>query len=425
MAAAVGKEYASWLTSVATLFVCLAALLKFVLLVKRAYFTPLRAVPGPWYAPWTNLVLKWKVISGQRTIYIHDLHQRYGPYIRIAPDEVSVFDVEGYKTIYKSFNKSPWYETFTDARSSPGLFAMTDPNKHNVRRRLFAPLFSNTAVLKLEPIVREKVNLAVEKIKRDASTGTADLLKWFTFMATDLIGQLSFGRSFEMLEREERPKYMDDVDAQLVISGLRTELPLLWNVIRWVPIPAIRKLREARDRLNAFGEAAVQSHKDYLARTKDIEKQATTFFSRFLDPSKRTTELSDFDIASEAGNLVVAGSDTTALNSMWLVYALLHPRNAAVKEKLVKELDTLPLNAPARDILNLRYLQKVVDESLRLYGSAASLPRIVPPEGASIGGYFFPAGLTISSQSYTLHRDPVSFQDPERYEQISMTTVSG
>lgn len=31
-------------------------------------------------------------------------------------------------------------------------------------------------------------------------TGTADIFKWWTFMATDVIGELSFGESFRMLE---------------------------------------------------------------------------------------------------------------------------------------------------------------------------------------------------------------------------------
>lgn len=30
--------------------------------------------------------------------------------------------------------------------------------------------------------------------------GVADVFKWWMFMATDIIGELSFGRSFDMLE---------------------------------------------------------------------------------------------------------------------------------------------------------------------------------------------------------------------------------
>lgn len=50
-------------------------------------------------------------------------------------------------------------------------------------------------------MVLENVELAIHKIQERMDTdGSADLLKWFFFMATDIVGQLSFGESFHMLE---------------------------------------------------------------------------------------------------------------------------------------------------------------------------------------------------------------------------------
>ena len=45
---------------------------------RVALFSSLRKVPGPWYAPWTNLVLKLQVIKGTRLHYIHAMHMGYG-----------------------------------------------------------------------------------------------------------------------------------------------------------------------------------------------------------------------------------------------------------------------------------------------------------------------------------------------------------
>ena len=76
------------------------------------------------------------------------------------------------------------------------------------RRKLFARGFSKSYLREhWEPVVREKTALAVEKIKRDASNGTADLLKWWTFMATDIVGVLGFGESFGMLELGKVSRY--------------------------------------------------------------------------------------------------------------------------------------------------------------------------------------------------------------------------
>ena len=77
---------------------------------------------------------------------------------------------------------------------------MTNARDHAARRKLFGPPFAKSAISSREDLIREKVNLAVDKIKQDARTGNADLVKWWQFMAADTIGELSFGKSFGLLE---------------------------------------------------------------------------------------------------------------------------------------------------------------------------------------------------------------------------------
>ena len=54
-----------------------------------------------------------------------------------------------------------------------------------------------------EDLLQERTTQAVERIKRDAVSGGADILKWWTFMATDVIAELGFGESFGALENGE------------------------------------------------------------------------------------------------------------------------------------------------------------------------------------------------------------------------------
>lgn len=168
-----------------------------------AFLSPLRRIPGPWYTHFTHLILKWHVISGNRVHYIHSLHQRYGPIVRVAPEEIAISDFEAFSTIHKiggGFLKSAWYDGITPDRE-PGIFVMRDPHQHAARRRLFARAFSVSSLLaNWEPVIREKTELAVQKIKEDAQNGGADVFKWWTLMATDVIAELSFGESFRMLE---------------------------------------------------------------------------------------------------------------------------------------------------------------------------------------------------------------------------------
>ncbi len=170
----------------------------------RALRSPLATVPGPWYSRFTHLVLKYQVMRARRVFYVHDLHRRYGPIVRLTPEEVAVADVGAFAQIHKigsGFNKSPWYDTITPDRS-PGIFTMRDPHRHSARRRLFAQPFSNSALMRnWGSEIRSKVEMAVSRMRQDAVAGEADVFRWWTLMATDLITHLCFGESFRMVEQ--------------------------------------------------------------------------------------------------------------------------------------------------------------------------------------------------------------------------------
>lgn len=185
----------------------LLALIAFGLAVLHIAVSGIRSqlssLPGPWYSKFTHLVLKFHIVAGRRIHYTHDLHRRYGPIVRVAPDEVAVSDVEAFSQIHKigaGFLKSQWYDSTTPGRE-PGIFAQRDPRLHAARRRLFAQAFSNSSLQRnWETEIRAKVQLAVARIRADAVAGEADVMKWWTLMATDVIAHLAFGESFHMLE---------------------------------------------------------------------------------------------------------------------------------------------------------------------------------------------------------------------------------
>ena len=163
-------------------------------------------MPGPFYARFTNLPLKVAVITGRRTFLVHELHQKYGPVVRVSPSEVSIVDAEACRTIHKAgsgFPKSPYYARFID-KPVPTLFAMMSSKEHSERRRIFARAFSKTEIRSTwETMVKETIELALDRIAGDLESGKADIMKWLLFMATDVSGQLMFGESFRTLENGE------------------------------------------------------------------------------------------------------------------------------------------------------------------------------------------------------------------------------
>ncbi|KAK0631189.1 putative sterigmatocystin biosynthesis P450 monooxygenase STCB [Lasiodiplodia hormozganensis] len=412
---ALQSSLASSPTSMAVLLIGITTLIFILQKLHHALTTPLRAIPGPWWSHITHYPLKLANIRGQRVHYIHALHQKYGPVVRIAPDEVAIADADAAKTIHRpgsGYEKAAWYKQFVQGNAD-GMFDMTDAKRHAARRRLFARAFGKSEIRgRWEGMVREKVELAVQRMGEEMRRGEeTDCLKWWTFLATDVSGHLMFGESFRMLELGKKNDYIHTLESTMQGSGIRAELPFLAAIGKLLPHPTLQAMFNANDRLLAYGTRAVTSGKQASGGS------GASIFAQ-LDPDAQKESpfpFTDLDIRVEAGNLIVAGADTTAVSLTYLTYAVL--ARPELRARLEDEVAGLRGEWGDRECEALPLLNAVVNETLRLYGAApGSLPRAVPPGGATLGGYFLPGGATVSTQAWSLHRDERLWRDAERFD---------
>ncbi|KAF6811305.1 cytochrome p450 monooxygenase [Colletotrichum plurivorum] len=397
--------------------VCLAfvAITSIIRIISTARRSPLKHIPVPWYATFTHHVLKYHTVTGRRMFYIDALHRRHGPVVRIAPDEVSVADPDGYVSIHRmgsGFNKSRFYMDFI-GRGEPGIFTMTDPKQHAARRKLFARAFTVSSLREnCETLVREKVELAIDRIRSEAVRSSADVHEWWSLMATDVIGQLSFGESFEMLENGKKNNYVQALDAVVSATTLRYELPLLHSFVSRFPTKSMRHLTTTRGEIAAYSRKAV----DNMRQSKGDNK--SNLFATIMAESEagEKTELTDNVIRGEAANMLFAGSDTLSSSLTYLVWAVL--KRPGLQRRLEEEFAGLDDGFDDEALEKLPLLNAVINESLRLYGAVpGTTPRVTPPAGATIGGYHIPGGTIVTTQVYTMHRLPEVFPDPLKFDE--------
>ncbi|KAH6698497.1 cytochrome P450 monooxygenase [Leptodontidium sp. MPI-SDFR-AT-0119] len=389
-----------------------SVLLSIIRMLHRAYFGPLSKVPGPWYAQLTRLRLKAAVFLGNRAQYIHTLHLKFGPVVRIAPKEVSVADPEGFRAIHQvgsPFMKSKWYEsTNCGPVDAPlGIFQMTDAKDHAARRRMFARGFSMSQLReRWESGIREIVEMAIASIRRDIDTrGSADILKWFIFMASDVSSLMMFGEPFQNLDKGTKQPYIEAIENMgLATSFVQEMRPLYW-LGRMIPLKAFRSIFYARDDLLNQGIYAMQQTK--------IRQDKTIFTTVAEKLEVDESKLGDYDAAIEAANLILAGSDTTANTLTYLIWSVL--TRPELRKIVEDEVATVPLED--KHIEKLPVLNAVIEESLRLYCAVpGTLPRVSPSGGWTFCGYYIPEGVTVGTQAYTIHRDPTIFPNPEGFD---------
>jgi cyclooctatin synthase len=119
-------------------------------------------------------------------------------------------------------------------------------------------------------------------------------------------------------------------------------------------------------------------------------------------------------VYDEVVTMLIAGTQTTADALSWTCYLLTqHPH---VLQRLQSELDETLGDREVRyaDLGNLRYLQQVIAETLRLYPSTWMLMRR-PVVDVDLGSWTIPAGSTVLFSIYALQRDSALYELPEQF----------
>lgn len=81
------------------------------------------------------------------------------------------------------------------------MVTTSDVKYHRRHRKLLSAGLAETSLKTVEPSIVSKVNLCVQRMGEEMEKrGIVDVYKWFVFMTADVIGDLSFGESFHMLE---------------------------------------------------------------------------------------------------------------------------------------------------------------------------------------------------------------------------------
>lgn len=76
--------------------------------------SPLSKIPNAhWSSPFSALWILWTRYKIQENRTLHAAHLKHGPVIRLAPNEISIDDVAGLRTVYAGgFEKGQWYSIF-------------------------------------------------------------------------------------------------------------------------------------------------------------------------------------------------------------------------------------------------------------------------------------------------------------------------
>ncbi|KAK8048381.1 Cytochrome P450 [Apiospora phragmitis] len=405
-------------------FACCVLLALAASYVWACLASPLRQVPGPPSSLFTSWVLKWHEFRAGRTRYVHRLHLRYGPVVRIAPREVAFASAEGVKEIYgaggSGYDKTEFYDLF-QVYGRRTMFSTLNKQDHAKRKRVLADRYANTNVLRSASMdgIKERSKRFVDRCSKSIG-GSIDLFvrsHFSPFLAriflnssqvfmimlltvSVIISSTPMGPTRFRTRKTRRScgKSLSTI-AFKVHRLLSYYNPGLHAIVKNI-LALFSKPRETPLADNLV-----------LTATSKSDPLEFTLLSRMQD---KNYDLEQLDMAAECTDHMAAGIDTTGDALCFLMWEISQPRSLHVQQRLQEEIQSTTPDTPFD---KLPYLDAAVMEGLRCFPAIPmSLPRYVPPGGRTIDGYYIPGGTIVSAQAYSTHRiDRRVFPEPERF----------
>ncbi|KAI8052164.1 cytochrome P450 [Syncephalis plumigaleata] len=187
--------------------------------------SPMTAIPGPWHTKFTLMGHMYNLAMGVSWKTLSHLHDEYGSIVRLGPNEVSITDMDALRTILSThkFRKGKVYAGLR-FRSDDNIVSVSDPDVFKSRKKLISPAFSNVSLQQISPAVTEMCNIKlINLIDNHIKKGdTIDMMKTFMSLTLDIITELCFGKTLNMLNNENHHIHpmLDDVSLlTIAVSG--------------------------------------------------------------------------------------------------------------------------------------------------------------------------------------------------------------
>lgn len=287
-------------------------------------------------------------------------------------------------------------------------------------RKIITPTFHFSILESFCEIFNEKSTVLVEKLNEKASTGeTFNIQSFVTNAALDIISEAAMGISIDV-QRQQKSEYVNSIYEISELILHRFVRPYLHPEFIYRRTATGRRFAHCLKVLHSFTKEVIANRKTTREENKRkgvVVSKRQAFLDLLLDANENKNLLTDQEIREEVDTFMFEGHDTTAAGISWTLYIL--GSYPDVQEKVFDEIDNIfnGTDRPATlaDLNEMKYLERVIKESMRIFPPVPTLGRILS-EDMQLDEYFIPKGTSVTIQVYYLHRDPRFFPEPEKFD---------
>ncbi|KAJ2997361.1 hypothetical protein NUW58_g678 [Xylaria curta] len=396
------------------------------LVIYRLWFHPLAGFPGPTLAAATGWY-EWYFqcwLEGQYIFETEKMVKKYGPIIRVNPEELFIHDAEFYNDLYvtESTRRTNHYDSFAQGIGFDGCHLLTvDHDLHRMRRKPLEPFFSRMGVTRLQSMLAEVALHLETRLRQYAGTGKIVRLDHaFTAYTGDIIGRMCLDTD----DPGDRFLSKEDFSADwfwimhMIIRSvpLFSGFPWIIRLLNPIPSEVLLWLYPRGQAFATFQQKARTSIRKALGSSSMGDVYVESLFHHVAKSDMPTSEKSEERLAKEAQLLLGGGTVTSARTICCATYYILTTPGASRRlgEELRQPMAEWPSRTPSwTELERLPFLQAVIKEALRVdFGVMTRLPRISPDLPLQYKQYTIPAGVPVGMSSYFMHTDPDIFPKP-------------
>ncbi|NXL84313.1 C340 protein, partial [Alectura lathami] len=414
-------SFATWLLLIA--FICLLVLYG---IWPYQAFKKL-GIPGPRPLPFFGTFLEYRhgVLNFDQKCF-----EKYGKIWGIFDGRQPVMAVLD-PILIKTILVKECYSIFTNRRNFglngklDSALNMAEDEKWKRIRTVLSPAFTSGKLKEMFPIIKlygEKLVKNVEK--KVANEEFLNMKDIFGAYSMDVVASTSFSVDIDSMGNPSDP-FVTNIKKFLKFSFLNPIFMLL--VLFPFLVPLLEKMNVSllpSEVIDFFFVIFMKMKKErengsHMDRVDFLQLMADSQISQDGSKSAEGTvsykSLSDEEVLAQALIFVFAGYETTSSTLCYISYHLaMHPD---VQKRLQDEIDAnLPNKAaPSYDVvMQLEYLDMVVNESLRLYPPGGRIERVCK-KTVELNGVTIPKGTVVMIPAYVLHRDPAYWPEPEEF----------
>ncbi|OQD79434.1 hypothetical protein PENANT_c051G06094 [Penicillium antarcticum] len=377
--------------------------------IYRLYLHPLSQTPGPKIAAVTSLWLAYHTYIGDECTVIFKLHQKHGPVLRVAPNDIDIASADAIEPIYIArggFAKAKAYSKF-DIDGHKTIFSTLTLPERASRAKAVAPLFSTASIRQSEEELLTVFDDFVGRLKREAGKGgPVDVLNISRCMAIDAVSTYLFQHGYGALNEESGVMSASPfVDAFVGVGAFFNFTPgRMTDFVMAIAekLMSTETTERAFDLMDKFTGKLMEG----ATLAKDVSPKSVSYQSRLLE--KQCVSQAQIEVK----DVSFAGTDSTSMNTATILWFL--AKNPDIYNRLYEEVQSTV--AKGEDPASCGYLRGTVREGLRLsWANPIRLPREVPTGGWKYQKYYFPAGTSVGVSSFQLHQDEDAFPEPLRF----------